>query len=347
MRTRGRPSLGEEKRGDEGSAPKRRRGRSSLGEVPLSKAQNRVSKPTTGSPLKSRVSLTQKAPPSSRSREQPRASSPPPRPRPTQGGDAATTVERPKKNLSTSAILKQVPHFAPKERELPISLIQSKWKPLEPPARAVSAEMLRLASVQVLQACPSGPRRDLYRQAVESVMRQVARQQAKKLPFPAASAAAQARVRRSNKRRNAGSQQNDGRELELDRQRVEHDVREAEETLTPLVHSVKVLEAEMRRLEQVLDEDRRQAEELERNAKEAKAVSEKRLKKAHKFVPGAAEWMNDDAPGDLNLEEGDASATLLFKVCSPTTFRLLWSSSGRRLLTWLKTRMFPTTKWHP
>jgi len=207
--------------------------------------------------------------------------------------------------------------------------------------------MLRLASVQVLQACPSGPRRDLYRQAVESVMRQVARQQAKKLPFPAASAAAQARVRRSNKRRNAGSQQNDGRELELDRQRVEHDVREAEETLTPLVHSVKVLEAEMRRLEQVLDEDRRQAEELERNAKEAKAVSEKRLKKAHKFVPGAAEWMNDDAPGDLNLEEGDASATLLFKVCSPTTFRLLWSSSGRRLLTWLKTRMFPTTKWHP
>jgi hypothetical protein len=107
---------------------------------------------------------------------------------------------------------------------------------------------------------------------------------------------------------------------------VEHDVREAEEALMPLAHSIKVLQAEVRRLEKVLDLERRQAEELERNAREAKGVWEKGLRKAHKLVPGERDWMNDGTKaGGLELEDGVVSSTPLFKVCPTPVLPLLWS----------------------
>ena len=117
-------------------------------------------------------------------------------------------------------------------------------------------------------------KRDQASNAINTVIRRVTRKIAKGMPFPPPSLAPRTKEERQGK-------EGGGRDTDFDAERIIDASREAERKLTPLLHSVMLLKAEIKREEELLEAETKALERLERNAKEDRARRRAEVRKFH------------------------------------------------------------------
>ncbi|CAI4217222.1 unnamed protein product [Parascedosporium putredinis] len=185
-------------------------------------------------------------------------------------------------------------YIAPKQREIPVSVISSKWTPLSRSSVSAATQILQLASRPVLQTRPPGPRRDAAAAALRVATRRVVNSISRGLPFPRSQTLPPARPPLPEK-----FAAPDGREVELDFEAVADETAALERRLDPLLHSIQLLRQEDARLVEAIKKDEEELEELRKNAKRELGVWRESLrKKSHPLLP--ARW-NPDANGREKL----------------------------------------------
>ncbi|OLN86666.1 hypothetical protein CCHL11_03772 [Colletotrichum chlorophyti] len=169
-------------------------------------------------------------------------------------------------------------HIAPSLRQISHSTIDEKWTPLAQPSLAIVSNLLRLAERPVLQRMSGNDKRqDQASSAIRLVTNRLNKKLARGLPFPLASAPARTGSKKED--------QDGGRVEELDFERVIEGVAALERQLDPLLHAVKLLQAEKEREEKALEADYDSLETLETNARSEAKNFRDNLRKTHVLVP--------------------------------------------------------------
>lgn len=211
------------------------------------------------------------------------------------------------------------PFLAAKQREIPVSTISSTWTPLQSPSLTLARQILHFSERPVLQSLAPGPRREVAASAIRTASKRLASKLSKGLPFPPASKAA---VKASKKSKTPRA---DGREAELDFEAVASEMEALEGRLDPLLHSVEVLRAEERRMQEVLSREAAALEVLERNGREERKLWREGLRrKGHPLVPDR--WDPDGDGGDklvLTPRGEEVPSEWLFTVC-PANHHLIF-----------------------
>lgn len=202
-------------------------------------------------------------------------------------------------------------YIAPKQREIPVSVISSKWSPLNPSSVELARQTLQLAERPVLQTYAPGPRRDAATAAIRIATKRVVNSISRGLPFPPASRySVQLATRKKksyngknkNKRKSAAADDDDGpdgREVELDLEAVISETEALEKRLEPLLHSIEILRAEEKRMDAVIERDTAELSTLSQNSRrELNLWRESLRKSAHPLLP---ERWDPDADGREKL----------------------------------------------
>ncbi|KAI3395800.1 hypothetical protein diail_883 [Diaporthe ilicicola] len=166
-------------------------------------------------------------------------------------------------------------HLKESIKNIPRSVISEKWNALDGPS--INAVGTFLADAQrpvLLRLQDTNRRREHASVALSGISRRLHAKLVKGLPFPAPTAG-------TARRAASGSYEDD-----FDFERTMNAVQSLENTLNPLLHSVSLLEREIKNEEDALAKDYDSLHKLEANAKsEAKAWREK-AKREHVLTPG-------------------------------------------------------------
>ncbi len=141
-------------------------------------------------------------------------------------------------------------------------------------------------------------KRDQASNAIDTVIRRLTRKITKGMPFPPSSI-----VRKEDK------STGEGRDADFDAEKVIDCTREGERKLTPLIHSVELLMSEIRKEEELLDQETKALERLERNAKADRARRRTEAKKFHPSLLVPEGGRREDE--DLKLAEPGIEAAKL------------------------------------
>ncbi|KAL5593988.1 hypothetical protein BROUX41_001041 [Berkeleyomyces rouxiae] len=199
-------------------------------------------------------------------------------------------------------------HLAPRVRQIPRSVIEEKWSPLEPSSQAAVKALLHLAAQPALSRTGTNPARHKAGLAVvQAVSKRIQSKLGRGLPFPPASAnGVPVRGGPSVPRRRKDGDA--GRTDELDFEKILAGVGVLEDSLDTLMHSVALLEKERDRLVQDIEREHVQAVKLEGDVKKEATMWRESLRKAHVLVPGARR------PEQLSSSIGDRRTGCLFTV---------------------------------
>ena len=160
--------------------------------------------------------------------------------------------------------------FEPTILQVPRHIIDASWTPLPAPAIEKITSIFQTVERATVMRLKDEEKRDQASNAINTVIRRVTRKIGKGMPFPPSSLG-----KRENKERG------DGREADFDAERIIDAGREAERKLGPLLHSVALLKSEIRREEEMLEQETKALERLERNAKEDRARGRAEVRKFH------------------------------------------------------------------
>lgn len=281
-----------------GPATKPGRGRSSLGEVPVSQAQNQVSEgsgkqTSKGSRQKSTADASsQRAVPAQIVKQFPSRS----RARSSNAGSEAGTSKRRRSSgtssepqrrrqsdqseaaaESSSASAPKYRHLASRTRQIPRATISAKWSSLDDASIAAIDSIISEASRPVLSRFRD---RDQRHQQAQTIFRTFAKRLHSKLvkglPFPPPSTA--------TGRGTAAS--SSSHELEFDFERTVDGIQALEKTLEPLLHSVALLSTERDREEEALEKEYKVLKALETNARAEARQWREHEKRDHVLAPG-------------------------------------------------------------
>ncbi|KAH6622775.1 CENP-Q, a CENPA-CAD centromere complex subunit-domain-containing protein [Chaetomium tenue] len=277
--------------------PKRKRGRPSLAEVSISRAQNRPSPPRAGNQEKKRgrgrpprasnenhqtaeqspapIPKPSKKPPNRRPAPEPEPTSPQQPQPPPQPSTTATAAPNPPSKYR---------HLTTLTRQIPRTTIASKWTPLSTPSITAVSALLADSARPVLHRLRDRDQR--HAQAASILRTFSARLHAKLvkgMPFPPPSVPApRARGRPRRVDSGAGGAAGGvggggGHEVELDFERTVDAIAGMERALDPLLHSVALLRAEKEREERALEREYEGLRRLEGNARaQARGWKERR-----------------------------------------------------------------------
>jgi len=287
--------------------PKRSsRGRPSLGEVPVSQAQNKTSKergqakkPSKPKPAE-RASQSKERLPGKGTRrssgietgadpktQRKRTSGGAPEPKGRGRQNEENEASPPEK---TAAPATKYRHLASRTRQIPRSIISAKWTALDDGAIAAIDSIITDASRPVLFRLRD---RDQRHQQAQTILRTFAKRLQTKLlkgmPFPPPSTA-------TATGRGAAGAAASGHEMELDFERTVDATQSLEKTLDPLLHSVALLTAEKEREEAALEKEYRLLKSLETNARAEARGWRERGKREHALAP-EPRAANDSAEG--------------------------------------------------
>lgn len=160
--------------------------------------------------------------------------------------------------------------FEPTILQVPRHVIDASWTPLSAPAIEKITSIFQTVERATVMRLKDEEKRDQASNAINTVIRRVTRKIGKGMPFPPPSLG-----KRENKDRG------DGREADFDAESIIDAGREAERKLGPLLHSVALLKSEIRREEEMLEQETKALERLERNAKEDRARRRAEVRKFH------------------------------------------------------------------
>lgn len=160
--------------------------------------------------------------------------------------------------------------FEPTILQVPRHVIDASWTALSAPAIEKITSIFQTVERATVMRLKDEEKRDQASNVINTVIRRVTRKIGKGMPFPPPSLG-----KRENKERG------DGREADFDAERIIDAGREAERKLGPLLHSVALLKSEIRREEELLEQETKALERLERNAKEDRARRRAEVRKFH------------------------------------------------------------------
>jgi len=210
------------------------------------------------------------------------------------------------RDASPKAELVKYQHLEAVDRRVPRHVIDATWEPL--PATALDRIMQILNNVErsVVMRLQDERKRTQASTAIQMVIRRLNRKMARGLPFPPGTRAQ--------------------REEDFDFEKILDSTRAHEAQLTPALHSIELLRAEIRKEEALLERETAALEQLERNAKAERARRRAEAKKLHPSLQknGGEDKDSDDAlnfadlktPGDIL----DASTALVIAYNFPLTY---------------------------
>lgn len=166
--------------------------------------------------------------------------------------------------------------------DIPRHIIDATWSPLPPPAVDRITNMLQTVQRSVVIRLQDERKRGQASDAIDTLVRRVGRKIMRGLPFPPVSK--KTRVKDDKEERAA----------DFDFERVLDATREAEKKLTPALHSVELLKAEIRKEEALLEQETRALEKLERNAKSERARRRADAKTLHPALRQAESIKKED-----------------------------------------------------
>jgi hypothetical protein len=214
-------------------------------------------------------------------------------------------------------------HVTSRTRQIPRSIIDSKWTPLDPASISVVDSLVADAARPVLLRLRE---RDQRHAQAQTILRTFATRLRTKLvkgmPFPPPTiSAAQAPSSRKTTRKRAQSGRS-GYEAELDFEKTVDAIASLERALDPLLHSVVLLKAEKEREERELEREYKLLRQLEGNAKAERMGWRERGKRSHVLAGGLAGAGEKGGERGLELEvvkrqEGKGGAGGVFKVSRP------------------------------
>ncbi|KAK5661455.1 hypothetical protein OQA88_11356 [Cercophora sp. LCS_1] len=272
------PSQPAQQEKEAGRSSKGRPSRPSLGEVPVSEAQN---KPAQGrSKQTSKSSASKPSLEQSTSRTQlvkrnsgPRTSGAASDIEVTQRRKASSPTRRRSSQGVESDPLAKHRHLTSRTRQIPRATIASKWVPLDGPSIEAIGLLLTTASNKVLSRLRDRDSR--YEQAqniLHIFSKRLHNKLVKGMPFPPPSTGNTGKASTSH-------------ESEFDYERTVDAIETAQKALDPLRHSVALLKAEKEREEELLERDFALLKQLESNARAEKRRWKEGSKREHVLAP--------------------------------------------------------------
>lgn len=155
-------------------------------------------------------------------------------------------------------------HIRSTKRRVPKAVTQDKWTPLPKPAIDRIGQLLLDVERATVMRLQDEQKRLQASTAIQLVSRRVQRKLIKGLPFPPATRAL--------------------KEDDFEFEKVLDNSRNLEAQLTPMLHSIELLKAELAKEESKLAVEQEELMELESNAKDEFAESNKTLKRLHYLV---------------------------------------------------------------
>lgn len=201
-------------------------------------------------------------------------------------------------------------HLRETIRNVPRSTISAKWSSLDAlSVNAVTAFIVDAQRPVLLRLQDTDRRREYASSALAQVSRRLHTRLTKGFPFPAPTVGVPTRA-------NAGSHED-----EFDFERTVDALQAMENTLNPLLHSVRLLQKEIRKEEDALARDYEHLHKLESNARSKAKEWRDRAKREHALAPGVkrkGDGDDQESRDVLELVSGAEDAVLggLFKVCS-------------------------------
>ncbi|KAK4115463.1 hypothetical protein N656DRAFT_703156 [Canariomyces notabilis] len=210
-------------------------------------------------------------------------------------------------------------HLTSRTRQIPRSIIDSKWTPLDPASISVVDSLVADAARPVLLRLRDRDQRHAQAQTIlHTFATRLRTKLVKGMPFPPPTiSAAQAPSSRKTTRKRAQSGRS-GYEAELDFEKTVDAIASLERALDPLLHSVVLLKAEKEREERELEREYKLLRQLEGNAKAERMGWRERGKRSHVLAGGLAGAGEKGGEGGLGLEvvkrqEGKGGAGGVFK----------------------------------
>ncbi|KAK4152770.1 hypothetical protein C8A00DRAFT_15975, partial [Chaetomidium leptoderma] len=245
---------------------KRKRGRPSLAELAVSKAQNQAGPPPTDQQEKKRG--RGRPPRTSNETNSPEQNPPPSSAKPSKkknppnrrrSSSTEPTAAAPATNTAAREALAKYRHLTTRTRQIPRATIKAKWTPLDTPSITAVSALIADASRPVLHRLRD---RDQRHAQAQSILRTFAASLHAKLvkgmPFPPPSVPAAASSR-------GGGGGGGGHGAELDLERTVDAIGGLERVLDPLVHSLVLLRGEKEREERALEREYAVLRRLEGN----------------------------------------------------------------------------------
>ncbi|KAK4135669.1 hypothetical protein BT67DRAFT_399879, partial [Trichocladium antarcticum] len=221
-----------------GPSQKPKRGRPSLAEVPVPKAQNKTAASQKENQAKSRGLGSEAKPPKPAPKKQPQPRHPPTEPQPEPPSPAPAPAPAPE-----PAPPAPYRHLTTRTRQIPRATIAAKWQPLDPPAITAIDAILTDASRTVLHRLRD---RDTRHAQAHTILRtfsaRLRSKLAKGMPFPPPPTAPSGSVPSSKGKVGGGGGGTHG--AELDFERTVEAIRGLERALDPALHSVALLARE-------------------------------------------------------------------------------------------------------
>lgn len=202
-------------------------------------------------------------------------------------------------------------HLKESVRNIERAIVDSKWERLDAPSIGAVASILAEAQRPVLlRLQTTNQRREHASAALSHVSRRLVNKLGRGLPFPAPIIVPSARA-------NSGSHMED-----FDFERTVDTIQNLENTLNPLLHSVTLLEKEIKKEEGALNKEYESLHRLEANARSKAAEWRDKTRREHPLVPDVQiKAENDNKTGNDVLElvpiiEGDVIGGV-FQVGTP------------------------------
>lgn len=182
----------------------------------------------------------------------------------SQAEDAAEDPHQSQSRDDAGVKQKEYQHIRSTKRRIPKAVIQDKWTPLPKPAIDRIGQLLLDVERATVMRLQDEQKRLQASTAIQLVSRRVQRKLIKGLPFPPATRAL--------------------KEDDFEFEKVLDNSRVLEAQLTPMLHSIELLKAELAKEESKLAMEQEELMELESNAKDEFAESNKTLKRLHYLV---------------------------------------------------------------